>query len=345
MTNTPPPDTRILGSLRSESGKGIVRMQDRVNTGIDEVWSALTDPSRLARWYGEVEGDLRVGGEYRARLHASGWEGTGRVEICEPPRRLLVMVKEPDDPAESCTEVTLDSDGDQTIVVWEERGLPVNLLAAYGAGIQIHVEDLAAYLAGRERCDASARWAELNPAYEDLAANVSAAARTIGNEPADAQDQLLLEFLAAQRGAVLAIVAGLDEQAWHRSVVPTGWTPAGLVEHLGGAEFHWFQMVVAAAEIELPEGEEMEPYDPMAAFVTGMSSAEVIAEYRDICARSDAVLAVTPLSARPRGKHGDFEPPSVRWVVLHMIEETARHAGHLDIARELLDGRTRLGPR
>jgi hypothetical protein len=56
---------------------------------------------------------------------------------------------------------------------------------------------------------------------------------------------------------------------------------------------------------------------------------------------------VTPLSAAPRGKHGDpeMEPENVRWVVLHMIEETARHAGHLDIARELLDGQTRLGPR
>jgi len=89
----------------------------------------------------------------------------------------------------------------------------------------------------------------------------------------------------------------------------------------------------------------MEPYDPMAAFVTGFSSAEVLAFYRDICQRSDAVLAVTPLSARPRGRHGDYEPPTVRWVVLHMIEETARHTGHLDIARELLDGRTRLGAR
>jgi uncharacterized protein DUF664 len=60
------------------------------------------------------------------------------------------------------------------------------------------------------------------------------------------------------------------------------------------------------------------------------------------------VLAVTPLSARPRGKHGDpdmKEPVSVHEVVLHMIEETARHAGHLDIARELMDGQTQLGPR
>lgn len=332
---------RILGSLGSEGGEGVVRMQDRVSAGIDAVWSALTDPMRLASWYGEVEGDLRVGGEYRARLHASGWEGTGRVEACEPSRRLLVMVKEPGDPAEGSIEVTLASDGDQTIVVWEERGMPVNLLAAYGAGIQIHVEDLAAYLAGRERCDAKTRWAELNPAYEDLAANLGA----ITNLPADADDAVLLEFLAAQRAAVLAIVEGLDEEAWHRSVVPTGWTPAGLVEHLGGAEFHWFQIVVAGAEMELAEDGEMEPYDPMAAFVTGMSSAEVIGQYREICARSDAVLAVTPLSAPVRGRHGPYEPPTVRWAVLHMIEETARHAGHLDIARELLDGRTRLGLR
>ena len=57
------------------------------------------------------------------------------------------------------------------------------------------------------------------------------------------------------------------------------------------------------------------------------------------------MLAGTPLSATPHGRHGKYEPPDVRWVVLHMIEETARHAGHLDIARELIDGKTRLGPR
>ena len=69
-------------------------------------------------------------------------------------------------------EVTLTADGDQTILVFEERGMPLDQLAAYGAGNQIHVEDLAAYLAGRERGDAEARWDELHPAYEGLAANV-----------------------------------------------------------------------------------------------------------------------------------------------------------------------------
>jgi Protein of unknown function (DUF664) len=171
----------------------------------------------------------------------------------------------------------------------------------------------------------------------------------ISNRDGDPGDQALLDFLAAQREAVLAIVTGLDEDAWQRSIVPSGWTPAGMVEHLGGAEWHWFQGVVSGAEPEPPPGdEEQTPYDPMAAFVTDEPPAEIIAFYRDQCARSDAVLAQTPLSAPPRGKHGvpgQAEPPDVRWIVLHMIEETARHAGHLDIARELLDGQTRLGPR
>ena len=61
-------------------------------------------------------------------------------------------------------------------------------------------------------------------------------------------DDMLRDFLRAQRESVLAIVEGLSEEAWHRSVVPTGWTPAGMVEHLGGAEWHWFQGVVAGKQ-------------------------------------------------------------------------------------------------
>ena len=169
-----------------------------------------------------------------------------------------------------------------------------------------------------------------------------------GNQSENQQDRELLDFLAAQRAVVLSIVAGLDEEAWHRSIVPSGWTPAGLVEHLAGAEWHWFQGVVTGARPEPPPGEELTPYDPTAAFVSDLPSAEIVGFYRDQCASSDAVLAVTPLSARPRGQHGvpgQDEPPDVRWVVLHMIEETARHAGHLDVARELLDGATRRGGR
>jgi hypothetical protein len=172
----------------------------------------------------------------------------------------------------------------------------------------------------------------------------------VGDQEREADDEMLRDLLRGQREAVLAVVAGLDEADWHRSVVPTGWTPAGLLEHLGGAEWHWFQGVVAGKQPELPGdlAEDQPPYDPLTVvFTTDEPSTEVIAFYRDQCAQSEAVLATTPLSAPPLGERGPggFEPPNVRWVVLHMIEETARHAGHLDIARELLDGTTRLGGR
>jgi uncharacterized protein YndB with AHSA1/START domain len=172
MTSNARAGTRVLGSLGSADGKGVVRIEDRYDTNIDDLWSAVTDPRRLARWIAEVDGDLRVGGEFNARF-TSGWEGTGRVEACEPPRRLLVLTRDADEPDEEVLEATLTADGDQTILVIEARGLPIEHLAAHGAGWQVHAEDLAAHLAGRERCDIKARWSELVPAYQDLADKVT----------------------------------------------------------------------------------------------------------------------------------------------------------------------------
>jgi uncharacterized protein YndB with AHSA1/START domain len=171
VTSNARPDTRILGRLRSTDGKGIVRVEDRYDTDIEDLWSALTDPHRLARWIAEVEGDLRLGGEFRARF-TSGWEGTGRVKACEPPRRLLVLTRGANEPDEEALEATLTADGDQTILVIEARGVPIEYLAAHGAGWQVHVEDLAAHLSGRERCDIKARWDELIAAYQDLAVDL-----------------------------------------------------------------------------------------------------------------------------------------------------------------------------
>jgi uncharacterized protein YndB with AHSA1/START domain len=170
MTSKERAGLRILGTLRSADGKGVVTMQDRFDTEMDDLWSALTDTGRLARWLGEIEGDLRPGGEFTARF-ADGYEGTGRVEVCEPPHRLLVAMDAGKADA-GTIEVILTADGDQTTLVWEERGMPLKALPDYGAGIQIHVEELASYLAGRERCDIEDRWEELLPAYLELAANV-----------------------------------------------------------------------------------------------------------------------------------------------------------------------------
>src|SRR5260221_10820256 len=97
MTSNARPGTRILGSLRSADGTGVVRIEDRYDTDIDDLWSALTDPGRLAGWYGQVEGDLRPGGEFRLYIESADLESTGRVEASEPPRRLLGTTRETDE--------------------------------------------------------------------------------------------------------------------------------------------------------------------------------------------------------------------------------------------------------
>jgi len=94
------------------------------------------------------------------------------VEVCTPPRRLLVWTKQAKQPDEHAIEVTLAADGDQTILVIQVQGMPLDKIAFYGAGWQIHAENLAAYLAGREG-NSEARRDELVPPYQDLAANIS----------------------------------------------------------------------------------------------------------------------------------------------------------------------------
>jgi len=173
---------RLIASLHDRDGVGVVRLEERYDTDIDDLWAAITDPARLARWHGQVEGDLRPGGAFRVYLEADDIESTGRVEVCEPPRRLLVTTRETDEsyrkgqgvpPFDESVEVTLTADGDQTILVIELQGMPLDKIAFYGAGWQIHAEGLAAHIAGRERGDSEERWNELVPSYQALAAGVS----------------------------------------------------------------------------------------------------------------------------------------------------------------------------
>jgi hypothetical protein len=163
----------------------------------------------------------------------------------------------------------------------------------------------------------------------------------------DPERKALLEFLSAQRESVLAIVDGLPEADLRRSVVPSSWTPLGLVEHLTGAEFFWIQVVLMGNQAPQPADESAEA-GPWGPFVTERPVSEVIDEYRDQFAQNDATIRDLALDTVPRfrpGWVGPDEAGDLRWILLHLIEETARHAGHLDIARELLDGRTGLGPR
>ena len=156
----------IIGSMRRiDEKRGAVRVEDVYDTDIADLWSAITDPNRLARWIAAVEGDLRVGGTIQAQF-TSTWEGLGRIEVCDAPNRLLLTM-EPESEDEAEIEAVLTAEGERTRLVVEERGLPLDVLYKHGAGWQAHVEDLGRHLAGGESMW-KARWQELTPAYEAL---------------------------------------------------------------------------------------------------------------------------------------------------------------------------------
>lgn len=162
----------------------------------------------------------------------------------------------------------------------------------------------------------------------------------------DAETTAIIAFLDAQRSSVLAILHGLDADALSSPILPSGWTPLGLLEHLGFAERHWFLEVAAGLVAQPWPGDDDEGRD--GPFRTNQPAAAVFAFYREQCVRGNALLTSMPLSSPPLGRHHadiDNEVTDLRWIALHMIEETARHAGHLDVVRELLDGQIGLGPR
>ncbi|GAB2464632.1 uncharacterized protein YndB with AHSA1/START domain [Conyzicola lurida] len=168
--------TGILGEILTlddnAPGTGTVRMHDRFDTSIEDLWSAMTEPDRVARWIGRIDGDLRVGGSFSARL-TSHWEGTARVDVCEPHTHLVVTMR-PGEEDETVFEARLTAADGATDLLVEERGLPLETISAHGAGWQAHLEDLAAHIAGRDPVPWVDRWGELAPTYEAMSAEVRA---------------------------------------------------------------------------------------------------------------------------------------------------------------------------
>jgi uncharacterized protein YndB with AHSA1/START domain len=162
----------LLGTLRYENGSGTVRMEDVYDTDIGDLWSAIVEPERLARWVAEVTGDLRVGGKFQATF-TSGWVGSGTVDVCDAPKRLHITL-DPDPGDDSGRPMTLEAwltaHGDKTRLVVEDSGFSRDDLPGHGAGWQAHFEDLSAYLGGRESAGWENRWRALMPPYEELAA-------------------------------------------------------------------------------------------------------------------------------------------------------------------------------
>jgi uncharacterized damage-inducible protein DinB len=127
---------------------------------------------------------------------------------------------------------------------------------------------------------------------------------------------------------------GLDDEQLRRPMTPSGTTAVGLVKHLASVEHGWFRRTFGRPSQEWP----FDPQDPDADWRVepGESTAELLAYYDGARTAADEVIAELPLDHVGTSWAG--EPVSLRWVLIHMVEETARHAGHLDIVRELLDG-------
>jgi uncharacterized protein YndB with AHSA1/START domain len=167
---TEDPGAAIKGTLYSAEGAGVVRMKTRCETDIDDLWAALTEPQRLARWFGNVGGDPREGREVTVSVFASGWDGRVRIDQCAPPRQLRVTMWEKE-VAKHVVTAELVADGDHTNLALEIRGVPLDVVWAYGAGWQEHVEDLRAHVAGQDRVaptGSDARFDEIAPRYRAM---------------------------------------------------------------------------------------------------------------------------------------------------------------------------------
>jgi hypothetical protein len=151
----------------------------------------------------------------------------------------------------------------------------------------------------------------------------------------------LLAYLDSQRRHVLGILEGLDEADIRRPVLPSGWSCLALVQHLAlDDERFWFRGVVAG-EQEVKD-QVAEGYDAWQ-LALDADVGQVLDLYRREAERTNAIVEATSLDAAPawwpEELFGGWRLDNVREVLLHVLTETSVHAGHLDAARELIDGR------
>jgi hypothetical protein len=160
-------------------------------------------------------------------------------------------------------------------------------------------------------------------------------------EPASTSDLrgLLLEYLDFFRSVVGGKLDGLDDELT-ASVLPSGWTPSGLVHHLVNVERRWLVWGFLGEPVEdpwrdaTPDGGWVTPDRPV---------AELRSLLDEAAERTRAIVEAHGLTevARVGGRFADqASAPQLQWILLHLLQEYARHTGHLDIVRELVDGRT-----
>ncbi|MCT9079019.1 DinB family protein [Streptomyces fulvoviolaceus] len=150
----------------------------------------------------------------------------------------------------------------------------------------------------------------------------------------------LTTFLDYARDTARAKCEEVSEENARRAPLPDSplMTLSGLVNHLRWVEYYWFQVVFLGEEDEGPWTDE-DP-DREMRIAVDMPLADVLAEYEEQAARYRELVAANDLDAQAKTPIRDGRRTDLRWILLHLIEETARHNGHLDIIRELVDGTT-----
>ena len=151
-----------------------------------------------------------------------------------------------------------------------------------------------------------------------------------------AEKESLHASLNRHRDVVLWKVDGLDDASLRRPMTPSETTLLGLVKHLAAVELGWFCETFGRETEPLP----FDPDDEDADLRVGPheTTADILAFYARARTAADRVICESGLDETGTAWNGDTV--SMRWVLIHMIEETARHAGHMDILRELIDGAT-----
>ena len=153
--------------------------------------------------------------------------------------------------------------------------------------------------------------------------------------PPEDERALLDGFVDWFRTLAAARLDGLNRAEATRVATPTGLTLAGIVKHLAWVERVWFRYYL--------EGEDLDLSDNPGSFALGPEDTveSVVADYRSACDDSRRIAAESSsLDRRAVRAHALFGQVSLRWILVHMIDETAGHKGHQDILRELTDGVT-----
>lgn len=150
---------------------------------------------------------------------------------------------------------------------------------------------------------------------------------------------VLIGYLDFFRGTLLAKVAGLSEAQLRGSTLPSGWSPLELVHHLTWVERRWLEWGFEGVEFLDPWGEEQDGRWHVPAAV---AAADVLAGLTAQGAITRRIASAHRLDevGLPSDRWDGADPPTLERVLLHLLQEHARHAGHLDVARELLDGTT-----